>query len=145
MKATQVRLGILGLGAVSLPGCTVTVSPGEFSAGITAGVGLYALANVIYAKMRLEDEPSALKRMLAFWVGLPTTFLLFLLVEPTDSWIQRRLTRGTVEDPDGDPEDVRRDFERELLRIRMAGGEPTSPGSVSWPSDGPEELGLDPD
>ena len=120
MSAAHARLGLLALGVFGVPGCAITVGPGEFSAGLTAGIGLYAFANLMYAKMRLEDEPSALRRILAFLLGLPTTFLLFLLVEPTDPWIQRRLDRSTVYDSDNNPEDIRRDFERELHRIRLA-------------------------
>jgi hypothetical protein len=119
MARRCIRLGLVAMGVPWVHGCAVTVGPGEFSAGITVGVGLFLLANVLYLKMRLEDEPSALSRILAFVLGLPTTFLLFLLIEPQDSWIQRRLDRGARVDPDEDLVEVQRDFDRELQRMRI--------------------------
>ena len=107
------------MGVPWVQGCAVSIAPGDVSVGITVGVGLFLMANVVYLKMRLEDEPSALARMVAFVLGLPTTFLTFLLVEPQDSWIQRRLNRGAIADPDGDLVEVQRDFERELHRMRI--------------------------
>lgn len=113
-----------GAGLVALSGCSVSVTPDDLSIGFTIGAGLSVLANVLYAKMRLEDEPSSLMRMVAFWIGLPTTFLIFLLVEPHDSWVQRRMDRATAEDGDDDLVAIQEDFEREMRRIRMAGPHP---------------------
>lgn len=128
------RVAAAGAGLVAIAGCSVSVTPDDVSIGFTIGAGLSVLANLLYAKMRLEDEPSSIMRLIAFWVGLPTTFLIFLLVEPQDSWIQRRLDRSTAEDGDDDLVAIQEDFEREMRRIRMAGPAPIPVAQPEPPS-----------
>ena len=100
---------------------------------IPLGIGVFVLANVLYAKWRMEDEPDPIRRAVAFCMGLPTTFLVFLLVEsdPEMAWKRQLKTEAR----DADPAKIERELERELARVRrMSRRVPRGPRTPSGPT-----------
>ncbi len=83
---------------------------------IPAGLAVFLCANVCYFTWRREDEPDHVRRTLAFFLGLPTTFLTFLLVESDPERAWRRQLRADASD--SDPARMRAELERELARVR---------------------------
>ncbi len=71
----MVGLGCAGCSlTVSLPGFTYEVFQGLL------GALVWILANATYLDYRREGRPRGFRRLLAFWFGLPTTFLVRLFV-----------------------------------------------------------------
>jgi len=83
---------------------------------IPAGFGVFLLANLLYTKWRLEDEPEPIRRAAAFCLGLPTTFLVFLLVESDHEMAWKRQLRREARDDD--VARIEEDLARELAHMR---------------------------
>jgi len=83
---------------------------------IPLGIGVFLAANGLYLKWRLEDEPDPIRRAVALCMGLPTTFLVFLLVESNPEMVWKRQLRSEARD--ADPAQIERELERELAFVR---------------------------
>ncbi len=115
-------------------GCTVQWATDTASFGFTIGLLTLVVANLLYLFWRWEDNPGELRRAVAFFAGLPFTFLTFLLVEPNDT---ASLRRALLEETKDDPLQVEADFQRELMRVRRfrrpAAADPALEGSLDEP------------
>ena len=92
---------------------------------IPAGLAVFLCANLCYFKWRREDEPDPVRRTAAFCLGLPTTFLTFLLVESDPDRAWRRQLRADARDRD--PAQIQDDLDRELARVRRFERRRTNP------------------
>jgi hypothetical protein len=83
--------------------------------GLGVGAAFVVLANLLYFKWRLEDEPSWVRRLVVFLMGFPFTFLTYLLVEPDPERAWRRLQRNQDLD---DPRLVAEEFSQQMGMVR---------------------------
>lgn len=126
----MLRVFAVSLGGLLLSGCAIQIAPGDLTIDFKIGLSVVLLANVLYLKWRLEDEPSAIKRTVAFLTGLPTTFLLWLMVEPSTSWMNRRQVEHQALHADDDLHSIEEDFAYEQRRMRRLLHETAEPSSM---------------
>ena len=75
---TVLLFGLISCTSAALAQASTTPQSQVQDTGIS---GLWVLANVSFAGMRAQDNPSALWRTLAFILGLPGTIVTFFAVD----------------------------------------------------------------